>query len=91
MRERNRILRVVVTALLLYALGSFAAARGELAQQRADNCALEEQRQVLLQQRQELEDRLALAEDPRAMRRLAWEKLRMVMPQETVFAFTQSR
>ncbi len=89
MRERNLIMRLVALALLLYALGSFVSARRELARQQADTRALEQQKQELLLKRQELERRLAAANDADEMRRLAWEKLRMVMPGETIFCFNE--
>ncbi|MBR4548467.1 MAG: septum formation initiator family protein [Oscillospiraceae bacterium] len=89
MRERNLIMRLVVLALMLYALGSFVSAGRELARQQADTRALEARRQELLAERRELEAQITAAEDPEVMRRLAWEKLRMVMPGETVFCFTE--
>ena len=89
MRERNLIMRLVILALMLYALGSFVSAGRELARQRADTRALEARRQELLAERRELEERIAAADDADTMRRLAWEKLRMVMPGETVFCFTE--
>ena len=89
MRERNLIMRLVILALMLYALGSFVSAGRELARQRADTRALEARRQELLAERRELEERIAAADDAATMRRLAWEKLRMVMPGETVFCFTE--
>ena len=90
MRERNLIMRLVILALMLYSLGSFFSAGRELARQRADTRALEARRQELLAERQELEARIAAADDAGVMRRLAWERLRMVMPGETVFCFTES-
>ena len=89
MRERNLIMRLVAIALLLYALGSFVSARWELARQQADSRALEQRKQELLAERQELESRLAALNDAEEMRRLAWERLRMVMPGETVFCFNE--
>ena len=89
MRERNLIMRLVTLALLLYALGSFVSARRELARQQADTRALEGRRQELLAEHRELEERLAAANDADEMRRLAWERLRMVMPGETVFCFNE--
>ena len=90
MRERNLIVRLVILALLLYSLGSFVSAGRELARQRADTRALEARRQELLAERQELLAQIAAADDTAVMRRLAWERLRMVMPGETVFCFTGS-
>ena len=89
MRERNLIMRLLVLALMLYALASFVSAGRELARQRADTGALEARRRELLAERRELEAQLAAADDADTMRRLAWEKLRMVMPGETVFCFTE--
>ena len=88
MRERDRIMRLVVLALLLYSLGNFVSARWELERQRADTQALEGRKQALLAERQELEGSLSASGDAEQMRRLAWERLRMVMPGETVFYFT---
>ncbi len=90
MRVRNVILRLVLAALLLYALCGFAGARRRVAQQREANAGLERTRQELLMEREALLNRLAMAEDPKAMRRLAWEKLRMTFPDETVFVFTST-
>jgi cell division protein FtsB len=89
MWEKHRVMRLVILALLLYALVSFAAARQELERQRADTALLEQKRQGLLAEQEELKRRLQAADDPAQMRRLAWEKLRLVSPDETVFLFTQ--
>lgn len=90
MRERNLIMRLVILALMLYSLASFVSAGRELARQQADTRVLESRRQELLAERRELEAQLAAVDDAGTMRRLAWEKLRMVMPGETVFCFTES-
>jgi len=87
MWEKHRVMRLVILALLLYALGSFTAARRELARQRADTAALERRHESLLAEREELDRRLLSADDPKQMRRLAWERLRLVLPDETVFTF----
>ena len=63
MRERNLIMRLVILALMLYALGSFVSAGRELARQRADTRALEIRRQELLVERRELEAQLTAADD----------------------------
>ena len=89
MQERNVLVRLVILALLLYSLVNYAAVRGELAQQEADTRVLAARREELLVQRQSMQAQLDAAEDAAVMRRLAWERLRMVMPGETVFVFTQ--
>ena len=90
MRVRNVVLRVVLAALLLYALCGFAEARRRVALQRETNAGLEQTRQELLQERERLQTQLLTADDPETMRRLAWEKLRMTFPEETVFVFTST-
>lgn len=88
MRDNPVMLRLVLLALLLYALVNFTAARWELRSQQADTRELELKQEELLAQRRELEERLRAVEDPALLRRLAWEKLRMVSPGERVFSFT---
>ena len=78
MRERNLIMRLVILALMLYALGSLVSAGRELARQQADTRALETRRQELLAERAELEAQIAAVGDAD------------VMPGETVFCFTES-
>ena len=90
MRVRNVVLRAVLAALLLYALCGFAEARRRVALQRETNAGLERTRQELLQERERLQTQLLTADDPETMRRLAWEKLRMTFPEETVFVFTST-
>lgn len=90
MRDNRVMLRLVLLALLLYALGSYAGAHGELERLQANTRVLEGKKQELLEQREELEERLQALEDPTLLRRLAWERLRMVSPGERVFYFTDS-
>lgn len=88
MRERHGLLRLLLFALLLYALGSFTAARWELQRQQVQTRELEGKIQTLLAEGRELDERLEAVEDAALLRRLAWERLRMVMPGERVFAFS---
>lgn len=91
MRERNLIMRLVVLAALLYSLTSLSTARRELLRQEAETQALRREKQTLLLERQELERRLDAVGDAEEMRRLAWERLHMVMPGETVFYFSDTK
>ena len=91
MRERNLIMRLVVLAALLYSLTNLSTARRELLRQEAETQALRREKQTLLQERQELERRLDAVGDAEEMRRLAWERLHMVMPGETVFYFGDTK
>jgi len=91
MRERNLIMRLVVLAALLYSLTSLSTARRELLRQEAETQALRREKQTLLLERQELERRLDAVGNAEEMRRLAWERLHMVMPGETVFYFSDTK
>lgn len=91
MRERNLIVRLVVLAVLLYSLTNLSAARRELLRQETATRTLLREKQQLLQQRQELEHRLEAVGDDERMRQLAWERLHMVMPGETVFYFSDTK
>ncbi len=91
MRERNLIMRLVVLAALLYSLTNLSTARRELLRQEAETQALRREKQTLLLERQELERRLDAVGDAEEMRRLAWERLHMVMPGETVFYFGDTK
>ena len=91
MRERNLIMRLVVLALLLYSLVNLTAGRRELLRQETETQALLREKQALLQDQRELESRLNAVGDEEQMRRLAWERLHMVMPGETVFYFSDTK
>ena len=91
MRERNLIMRLVVLAALLYSLTNLSTARREMLRQEAETQALRREKQTLLLERQELERRLDAVGDAEEMRRLAWERLHMVMPGETVFYFSDTK
>lgn len=91
MHNKNVILRIVIVALLCYALANFIAAQERL---RETGLAADELRQELLQLQEEnesLQAQLASLEDEDVLRRLAWQRLGMVMPDEKVFYFTTDR
>ena len=76
MQNRSVILRIVVLALLLYALASLFSRRQELRE--------------LERRNRELEARLAGEGREEELRRLARERLGMVMPGEIIFYFSDS-
>ena len=87
MNSRKTIVRIVAVALLLYSLASLFTVRRELAAMKGLRQKLETQLEALRQERQELEEKLAAYGEEAEMRRLAWERLGMVSPGETVFYF----
>ena len=91
MQNRETIVRIVLVALMIYALFSFASARRELVQTRQTVLRLEEEYESLTEENRQLEQRLASGSDDETMEALAWERLGLVMPGETVFYFTTDR
>lgn len=89
MRIRNRILRAVAIALLLYAMGCLAREYRLLCRTEQGVEALAVRHEELLQQQSELTRQLEQPPDEREIRRLAWERLGMVAPGEKIFYFTQ--
>ncbi|MBR1455865.1 MAG: septum formation initiator family protein [Oscillospiraceae bacterium] len=88
MRDRTVIVRIVALALLLYALASLAAVRRELAAMEETRERMEGELAALRQEQALLDGALAACGEEASLRRLAWERLGMVMPGETVFYFT---
>lgn len=91
MHNKNVIVRIVIVALLCYTLSNFIAARQRL---RETELAVQSARQELTELEQEnarLKKQLASLDDEDELRRLAWQRLGMVMPDEKVFYFTTDR
>lgn len=91
MRDRDVILRIVILALLLYSLASFASVRSDL--KRTEQLArdLEAEVNTLQEENRELEEKLSGPRSDEEMRMLARQRLGMVMPGEKVFYFTTDR
>lgn len=89
MQNRNGIMRLVLVALLLYALFGLTAVRQEVIA--AEQNQMELSRELLLcrQEHAELESKLAAADSREEMERLARTRLGMVMPGEIVFYFRE--
>ena len=89
MKMRDRILRVAVLALLLYAMVSLAREYRLLYRTEQRTEALAARQKVLAEQNRALTEQLEQPPDRQEMRRLAWERLGMVAPGEKIFIFTQ--
>ncbi len=87
--QRDLIMRIVVVALMLYALVSLASVRGDLRRTERLAAELEETYAQLQEESRELTERLAAARSPEEMRALAWQRLGLVLPGEKVFYFTE--
>ena len=90
MQNRSVILRIVVLALLLYALASLFSRRQELREAEDRVLLMEQELRELERRNRELEARLAGEGREEEVRRLARERLGMVMPGEIIFYFSDS-
>lgn len=86
MRSRS-IIRIVAVALLLYSLASLITVRRQLDAMESLRGRLTAELEALQQERRRLEEQLTVYGEDGEMRRLAWERLGMVAPGETVYYF----
>ena len=86
-RRREQLLRLVLTALLLYALGHYTAAQVRLARTEETAAALAEERAALEAEHTALERRLAEGESADALEERARRELGLMRPGEIVFYF----
>lgn len=91
MNNRNVILRIVVLALLLYSMANFTAAQERLRETEQTADRLRQELNELQNEHEELEAALLNLEDEDELRRLARQRLGMVMPGEKIFYFTTDR
>lgn len=91
MRDRDVILRIVILALLLYSLASFASVRSDLKGTEQLARDLEAEVNTLQEENRALEEKLSGPRSDEEMRMLARQRLGMVMPGEKVFYFTTDR
>lgn len=91
MRNRETIARIVMVALLLYALAHFAAARMTLRRTEELADSLQTQYEALREENAVLQARLAAGADIETIEAMARERLGLVMPGEIVFYFIGDR
>ena len=87
MQNRRLILRIVLLALLLYALAGYASARCQLRRAERTVDALTMERDVLESEHAELECSASQTPTEEEMRQLARQRLGMVLPGERIFIF----
>ena len=91
MQNKETIVRIVLVALMAYALLHFAAARAELEQIRQLAGALAAERESLETENLRLTQLLEAGYDDGTIEAMARERLGLVMPGETIFYFTKDR
>ncbi len=91
MQNRDLILRIVIMALLVYALTSLAAVRSDLSRTQQTADTLQEELAQLQKENTQLQAKLAEDRSDQEMQQLARQRLGMVMPGEKIFYFTTDR
>ncbi len=89
MLVRRRIVRIVMSLLLVYSLLRFARAGRAAAEMERTAADLGRELETLEEERAALERRLSERQSPEQMEALARRELGMVMPGEIVFLFPQ--
>ncbi len=91
MQGKNTLWRLVMLALLLYALAGFASARSRLRDVSGEEAELQEGLFQAQQELQYLQQRLNQGMDADALEAMARERLGLVLPGEKVFYFIKDR
>ena len=91
MQNKGTSVRIVLVALMTYALLHFAAARAQLEQTRQLAGTLTAERERLETEKLHLTQLLEAGYDEGTIEALARERLGLVLPGETVFYFTKDR
>ena len=89
MKHRDRILRTAAVVLLLYAIVSLTREYLLLCRTEKLCDELAAENTALTERHRELTEQLEQPPDERELRRLAWERLGMAAPGETIYIFTQ--
>ena len=86
----SEIIRIVIAVTLFYALMRFAAVKSTLEEAEKARRTLRSEVQVLREETDALAGALCSAPDEEEIEKLARERLGLVMPDETIFYFTNA-
>ena len=89
MQTRNTIVKIVVSALLLYSITAFGQAQAELVRTERLAGMLQTELAKLQLENQTIKLELDSVWDDEEIRQLARERLGLVMPGEKIFYFTE--
>lgn len=84
-KQAGWMTRVVILAIILYAVGNLITVRSALREAEAYRVTLTRQVQVLTGENQQLEQALARADDPAVIEQIARSRLGLVTPGEKIF------
>ena len=88
-KTTSEIIRIVIAVLLVYALVSFITVRNTIEEAEAAHRALCSEVQELREETDALERRVVTPPDKEEIEKLARDRLGLVMPNETIFVFTE--
>ena len=88
-KTTSEIIRIVIAVLLVYALASFITVRNTIEEAEAAHRALCSEVQELREETDALERRVVTPPDKEEIEKLARDRLGLVMPNETIFVFTE--
>lgn len=91
MDSQDRLIRIVLVSLLLYAAGSLAAGGFELRRTRALAAELDLRMESLELETQQMKQRLNSKPNEEEITQLARQRLGLVLPGEKIFYFTTDR
>jgi len=78
-------IRILIPALMLYALGSLFINAGRLESAQQAHMQTQETLRALEEQNRTLAEEIARAEDPQFLEQLARQRLGLVMPEDKIF------
>ena len=88
-KTTSEIIRIVIAVLLVYALARFITVRNTIEEAEAAHRALCSEVQELREETDALERRVVTPPDKEEIEKLARDRLGLVMPNETIFVFTE--
>ncbi len=85
LKRTGTIMKIVILAIIVYAVVTLASLRGSIAEAETDQAALQAQVDAALQENAELEYDIEHADDPEVIAGVARSKLGLVLPGEKIY------
>ncbi|MCD8239856.1 MAG: septum formation initiator family protein [Oscillospiraceae bacterium] len=85
LKRTGTIMKIVILAIIVYAVVTLVSLRGSIAEAETDQAALQAQVDAALQENAELEYDIEHADDPEIIAGVARSKLGLVLPGEKIY------
>ncbi|MCD7903035.1 MAG: septum formation initiator family protein [Oscillospiraceae bacterium] len=85
LKRTGTIMKIVILAIIVYAVVTLVSLRGNIAEAETDQAALQAQVDAALQENAELEYDIEHADDPEVIAGVARSKLGLVLPGEKIY------